>query len=327
MEKKQSESVENHVVDNSAMVVKSNRVVEASYTLTLNEQRVILSAISRINHNKKDITDTEMYEVTPADMEFFGVHKKTSYRELKSAVSKLYDRSINFKGGTRNAKIRWIQSASFGDAEGKVWIRFSRDIVPYLMNLSKEFTRYSLSEISQFTSVHAVRIYELIMQYKSVGCRRIKLSELRELLELRDKYPLFSSFRTRVLDESIKQITATSPYYVSYNTIKDGKTVIEIEFVFGKKVEEDNLIEEDSPEIDTIESLNLFEGLTEKQAVYFASLLCTDETAVGRSFCAKYGKGFSSYEAMKKSIAIKLQNPEYYSEFREWLIKVGFEEK
>ena len=50
------------------LVVKSNQVIEASYTLTTIEQRLILSAIAQIPKGEP-VTDEVIYTVSVADLQ------------------------------------------------------------------------------------------------------------------------------------------------------------------------------------------------------------------------------------------------------------------
>ena len=56
------------------LIVKANALVEASYHLSANEQRLILSAIAQMGD--KPITDNEVYYVSAKDMEALGVIKQ-----------------------------------------------------------------------------------------------------------------------------------------------------------------------------------------------------------------------------------------------------------
>ena len=76
------------------LVVKSNQVIEASYRLSVVEQRVVLSAIAKIP-KMSEVSDDEIYTVSVQDLQALGVHEKTAYRDLKEAVNRLYERSIS----------------------------------------------------------------------------------------------------------------------------------------------------------------------------------------------------------------------------------------
>lgn len=112
------------------LVVKSNQVIEASYTLTTIEQRLILSAIAQIPKGEP-VTDEVIYTVSVADLQKFGANETTAYRDLKESVSRLFDRSIVLRSSDRTSRTRWVQKIDFMDSRGVIGIRFSKDILPF----------------------------------------------------------------------------------------------------------------------------------------------------------------------------------------------------
>ncbi|MDC5478527.1 RepB family plasmid replication initiator protein [Acinetobacter baumannii] len=216
------------------LIVKSNQVVEASYTLTTVEQRLILSAIAQIPKGG-DVTDEYVYRVSVEDLKRFGANETTAYRDLKEGLNRLYDRSIILRSSDRTQRTRWVQMIDYLDSKGIVGVRFSKDILPFLSNLSTEFTKYLASDLIGITSAHAIRLYELLVQYRSVGKREITVEDLRWMFELQDKYPVWADLKRWVIDQSLKEINKFSPLNVTYDTKKTGKKITSIVFKFQDK--------------------------------------------------------------------------------------------
>jgi plasmid replication initiation protein len=210
-------------------VVKSNQVIEASYQLSAVEQRIVLAAISRIPKNQP-ITDDELYPVSVNELQLLGVHEKTAYRDLKEGINRLYERSINLSVDDKSIKMRWVQEVQFLDSQSVIGIRFSKPILPFISNLSREFTKYALSDIAGINSGYGIRIYELLVQYRQIGKREISVDNLRTMLELGKKYPLFADFKKRVIDTAVDQINEYSPLRVTYEQKKTGRKVTHITF-------------------------------------------------------------------------------------------------
>ncbi len=209
----------NGFILNKNHVVKSNQVIEASYQLSALEQRIVLAAISRIPKNQL-ITDDELYPVSISELQLLGVHEKTAYRDLKDGINRLYERSINLSIDDKSIKMRWVQEIQFLDSQSVIGIRFSKPILPFISNLSREFTKYALSDIAGINSAYAIRIYELLVQYRQIGKRDISVDSLRTMLELGKKYPLFADFKKRVIDTAVDQINEYSPLSVKYEQKK-----------------------------------------------------------------------------------------------------------
>lgn len=290
-------------------VVKSNQVVEASYQLSAVEQRIILSAISLIPKNQL-VTDDKLYPVGVSDLHHLGVHEKTAYRDLREGINRLYERSININIDGKSIKIRWVQEIQFLDNSSSIGIRFSKPILPFISNLSREFTKYALSDIAGMSSGYAIRIYELLTQYKSIGKREIAVEDIRLMLDLGKKYPLFADFKKRVIEIAIEQINLYSPLDVAYQQKKTGRKVTYITFNFKEKKKH---IQSIPLRIHSSEF-----NLTEAQLDYFSYKLCK------MNALSVLAEGNESYESLAIKIKKLLQDKEKKHQFVPYLVELGF---
>ncbi|KQD78898.1 replication protein [Acinetobacter baumannii] len=290
---------------NKNHVVKSNQVIEASYQLSAVEQRIVLAAISRIPKNQP-ITDDELYPVSVDELKQLGVHEKTAYRDLKEGINRLYERSINLSIDDKSIKMRWVQEIQFLDSQSVIGIRFSNPILPFISNLSREFTKYALSDIAGINSGYGIRIYELLVQYRQIGKREISVESLRTMLELGKKYPLFADFKKRVIDTAIDQINEYSPLKVTYEQKKTGRKVTHIIFSFKEKSKSITHTSKD------------FYQLSDAQINLFGNQLSRLHEL---SHLASEGE---SYEILAAKIKDMLRNPHQQQQFLPHLKNLGF---
>ncbi|WP_298063996.1 replication initiation protein RepM [uncultured Acinetobacter sp.] len=288
-------------------IVKSNQVIEASYQLSAVEQRIVLAAISRIPKSQP-ITDDELYPVSVNELQLLGVHEKTAYRDLKEGINKLYERSINLSIDDKSIKMRWVQEIQFLDSQSVIGIRFSKPILPFISNLSREFTKYALSDIAGINSGYGIRIYELLVQYRQIGKREISVENLRSMLELGKKYPLFADFKKRVVDTAVDQINECSPLSVTYEQKKTGRKVTHILFSFKEKTKSINYQNEQD---------KVFK-LTDAQINMFGNQLSRLHEL---SHLATQGE---SYDVLASRIKEMLRDPIQQKQFLPYLKNLGF---
>lgn len=218
---------------NEIIAYKSNALIEASYKLTLQEQRLLLVCIGKLNPLQKNPNKT--FQITA--QEFFNsfpdMGKENSECDLYSAVEKLWDRSIVIKRDDIREEFRWIQyKAQYLKGEGKAKITFSDAIIPYLSQLSGQFTKIIVKNVSKLSSSYSIRIYELLQQFKTTGNRTISLNHFRSILDIQDKYKTFKSLNQLLLKPSIKELNEKSDIIVKVTTIKKGRQVISLNFSF-----------------------------------------------------------------------------------------------
>jgi len=216
------------------LVVKSNQVIEASYRLSVVEQRVVLSAIAKIP-KMCEVSDDEIYTVSVHDLQALGVHEKTAYRDLKEAVNRLYERSISLDIDDKLIKMRWVQRIEFTDNQGIIALRFSKDILPFISNVKANFTQYMLSEISKMQGAYSVRVYELLVQYKTTGERSISIEDFRFMLDLGTRYKQFNDLLKRVIEPSVDEINEQSDLKVTATPQKTGRKFTHIKFTIKQK--------------------------------------------------------------------------------------------
>lgn len=226
------------------LVVKSNRLIEASYRLTLNEQRIILYAICRCREEQTGLLADQPIVIT-ADAfanQFPSSRKGHVYQQLKEAMDALYDRSVTLyetdedTGQEEVSKTRWISKASYVDGAGRIKIVFTSDVIKYITRLEAEFTSYQLEKVGNMTSAYAVRIYELLTQYREIGSRTLSLVALREALGIEaEEYKLTSNFTRKVIDISVEQINEHSDLTVSYKPLKTGRAITDFAFKIKSK--------------------------------------------------------------------------------------------
>lgn len=229
------------MTSSSMHVYKSNELITAGYKLTVNEMRIILCCITQIDRNPNEvITDERMYSFTARDFaELCGISLMAAYQELKDSVKKLYERSVRIQiDGKRDRNTRWIQTADYLPGNGRVEVRFSKDILPYLANLKGNFTKYRLEAVARLSSSHAVRIYELMVEsrYKQRNVALLPLENLRFALQLDDAYPVYADFRKRVIEPALDQISIYSDLkIVKFEPKRESRKIVAIEIHYVEK--------------------------------------------------------------------------------------------
>lgn len=220
-------------------VYKANAVVEASYDLSVAEHRLLLACFTQIG---REATDERLYRVYARDIaELADIPAPDAYRDAAVATERLYERSVEvFEGpnGTappKKRKFRWIQEAVYAEGEGYVDVRLSTSILPYVNNLLEQYTVYHMQDVARMTSRYAIRVYELLVQWRRRGNREVDIQWLRRRLGTSDKYPNFKDFRRRVIEPAVQQVNARSPLHVEWKLHKTGRRVTHITFTFSEK--------------------------------------------------------------------------------------------
>lgn len=303
------------------LVVKSNKLVQALQTLTLSETRLLQLAIVDARETGQGLSTDEPLELNALRYaKAFNVSSDAAYLALTEAEDSLFKRqfTITNEDGTLT-KSRWIQDANYRKGEGRILVTLTRVVIEHVTKIDgfeQYFTSYHLKKTSDFKSVYAVRLYELLMQWKSVGKTPMyELNKFRSQIGIGvNEYARMEAFKRRVLDIAIDQINEFSDITVKYEQHKKGRSISGFSFAFKQKKMANQSVENkrDSKTVD------IFSTMTDAQRHLFANKL-SQLPEMG-----KYSQGTESYQQFAVRIAEMLQTPEKFKELYPYLQKVGF---
>ena len=86
----------------------------------------------------------------------------------------------------------------------------------------------------QFTSIHAIRIYELLKQYQNIRERVISIPEIKECCGVIDKLKKYNNFEKKILLIAKREINEKSDISFEFERIKDGRKIVAIKFLISK---------------------------------------------------------------------------------------------
>ena len=311
----------------SNLVVKDNALINASYNLDLVEQRLILLAIIEARQSGKGINANDPLIIhAESYINQFSAHRNTAYQALKDACDDLFARQFSYqslsdKGNIQHHKSRWVSEVIYVEKEAVVKLIFAPAIIPLITRLEEQFTKYDIQQVSGLTSAYAVRLYELLIAWRSTGKTPIiEIQKFRQKLGVLDtEYKQMNDFKKRVLDIAINQINEKTDIKVKVEQHKTGRAISGFSFKFKQKqtaISEKSV----SPQRDQ-NTPDLFTKMTDPQRFLFAHKLSEMPEM------SKYSEGTESYEDFAKRIADMLLEPEKFKKFYPLLEKLGFGSK
>ena len=307
------------------VVSKANALIESCYTINLVAQRVIILAIIEAREQGSMAEIGGIHHIKASDYErHFECDKTTAYRSLKSACESLYESEFvwtdkDTKGRDKINKSRFVQRASYCEGGGYVEVMFGNDVIPLITRLSEQYTEYELKQIKDLNSTYALRIFEILMQWLSLGkTPPITIENLRTRLGIEEhQYKLMSDFKKRVLDHAIKEINDNTNITAAYEQHKEGRRIVGFTFKFKTKTKLKKEVESkrDSNTSDMPSSLKM----TAKQRISFASQL----SQMGE--LSSYAKQGEDYKEFATRIESELLDESRQAFYMPYLDKLGFQ--
>ncbi|MBS3731188.1 RepB family plasmid replication initiator protein [Lactococcus lactis] len=244
-------------------VVEHNSLITSIAKMDKTPLKMFELAVSCIN-TEEPPKDNTVYLSKRDLFAFFKVSDNDKHSRFKQAVEKMQKQAFfqikEEQGkGFKFKSIVPIPYVEWTDYNDEVKIEFHREIMPYLINLKKNFTQHALSDIAELNSKYSIILYRwLSMQYNQYehysvkGGRRaeqveayrnpsISIKELRIMTDTVNSYKQFTRFNNDVLKTPLDEINAHTSFNVTYDKIKKGRSIDSIVFHIEKKrMGEDN---------------------------------------------------------------------------------------
>ena len=182
-------------LDKDYYVVSANDLIKGKQKMTLREAQLLFIAISQVVYEDKDF---KTYTTTVPELAaFMGIDENSLYRDLKGICKSLLQRVVEIQVGGENAKGRkkweifqWVNSAKYDN--GKLTIRLSDDIKPYLLDLEKYYSQTLLGTLMTCRSYYATRLYQYLIaetnaHWGSVEEWHFTCEQLRDLFQVGEK--------------------------------------------------------------------------------------------------------------------------------------------
>jgi plasmid replication initiation protein len=223
---------------------KSSKLNTANFgNMTQNDYNVYLHLISKIvkvddkgNYLKPDQLKREYHLTAKEYNQIFNCDIKNAYSFLKKACKKLMKTSVNIEKVDLKQiwEINVCSHAVYNENEGSITVMFTDSIMPYLSQVRDQFVIYNLKEVSNFKSIHSIRLYEQIQQFKDTGYFVKSLSQLRNIFAVGNKYKNYNDLKKKTFAHAVKEINKHYHIDLDFQEIKEGRKVAAIKFTFKK---------------------------------------------------------------------------------------------
>ena len=305
----------------SDLVVKTNQLNSAVQNLSLPELRIIQLAIVDARETGKGLdTKTPLRIDAMRYAEAFDTTRQNAYILMKQSEETLFNRRFTyFDREKKPIKSRWLQDVRYLDDEGAIEVCFTRLVVECITRLDgaeQFFTQYLLSQTANLSSVYSVRLYELLIQWKTaVKTPVFELSLFRGQMGLDDgEYKAMNDFKKRVLDLAVKEINEKTDLTVSYTQEKKGRLIHGFKFTVKQKEKTKKEVKTDRDN----NTLDMFYKMTDKQIDTFATKLAN---LPALSHKAPVG---ASMQEFTNKIASDLRDEKKQGFYKPFLEQLGF---
>ena len=205
---------------NEVTLCQSNALTESRYNFSKIEKNVIYHIIKKVRHDYVEgSTQCDLFENTHVIIptsELVQIVDKDHTAYVRKALRSLRHKDFEMEDKEGNwLHCGFINVAKFHAKTNCYEVEVSKELMPHLVELARNYTAYSLTIAMALKSVYSQRFYEMCCQYRNriekngyPGFHKTQ-QQLRQMFCLEDKYPLNADFNRKVIDTAMKELKAT----------------------------------------------------------------------------------------------------------------------
>lgn len=251
---------------NKNLVYLDNKLAQASYSLNLNEQRLLFLSLSKLNQGyKRDNTKHESYmhevgklstqeylalqEVKGEDFDCttkftvsvfdyattFGIEPSDARKELQAAGDTLVKRYVTLKEENGSyKKFNWVQGVQYDSESDTISFYWTIYIIPYIKDLQNYFTKLKLGKLLQLNSTYSWKLYIILCskrgenKYKEL---KVSVEDLMFMLDVPNSCKEFKHFNNLILKKVTKEfVTKLGMENFSIEFEKQGRSIKHVVF-------------------------------------------------------------------------------------------------
>lgn len=248
-------------MDKLMTVKQNNRITNSFRDFTLYQEKIymcIMAALQEpinLSFLNKDYSQLTLFndpKIIEINIPLKLICKPRDYSKARNSILEMVSKTVTFRYFDKQGQPRIFSSSIFSAdiPEIATWkstvvLKMQREVADYLIEISKDakgnpiqYTKYILNTALNFKIKYSPKFYLLICSWKKKGAFQMSKLDLYEYLSVNSsvEYPIF---KRDILKKVQKELKEKSDVYFEFKEIKDGKTVVGVDFkVFSKEVDD-----------------------------------------------------------------------------------------
>ena len=187
--------------------------------------------------NKLKEKDTDELKIPFAELKHLSSYEQTEKKRFINDLKRIYDKVLNLTyteySGLSFKKFVLFTAYEVNADDEYLTISVNDKLKNILNELTGDFTKFELKELTHIKSTYSKNMYRLLKQYRHTGYYKIHIDDFRERLDVPKSYRM-TNVNTSVLKPIIKEL---SPLFenLKINKVKakKGRKIEWLEFVFS----------------------------------------------------------------------------------------------
>lgn len=195
------------------LIAQSNALTSSRYDFSPTEKKVLYRIIQKVRRDyvegtmQRDLWNNMYVYINSSD--FSQIADKDHAERARQALRDLRHKDIEIKDNEGNwLNVGFINYAKYSTKTKQYEVEVSKEIMPHLVELAKNFTEYSLTVAISLKSKYSQRFYEWAHQYLGRHTKTffLNFNDLKTMMKLGDGYKLKSDIQRGVIDVALNEL-------------------------------------------------------------------------------------------------------------------------
>jgi len=211
--------------------------------LTLDEKRLFILATPLARTTKVSSNDPIFISSSEFSREC-NIDISTAYTALEEASERLFTRFFGYTSSNGDkVKLRWVNKVIYKAGQGGSELFFSDEVLLLLREFDalNPYTKYKKEIVLRLKKDYSLDLYHLAKKNQKLGGFQISLDELFNQLGLPESYKRIGNLKDRVVKPSLAEISENTDIDLTYENIKQGRTIVGFKFVVKEKKKQNTI--------------------------------------------------------------------------------------
>ncbi len=206
------------------------------------ERRVYWLILKHIKHlqtlklaDSDDSPDTfPVFTIPISELQLPNSSAEVNYSTYKKVAQRLTSRQIYLDSPAKHEFTSVVVFPLARYSKGTLTVEVNKHLVPYMIDLSKGYTKIQLQAALSLNSQYAQNLYTRLCKFLDTGIWRVSVSEIKEILEAQ-QYVRWSNFKQTVLSRSIEEINQKTDIEVFLTEKREGRFISTLLFTIRRQ--------------------------------------------------------------------------------------------
>lgn len=206
---------------NPELVVMKNPIITSKLNFSPLQVQLMLEMVAKIhpadeNFNEVRINVKELAEKLNMDNGQIYENIEKATKGMNTWIR------IKENDGSDYTDLVLLTKVKYWKKKGYVEMKFHEDLKPYLLQIKEStFFSYHIEATRHLKSYSFIKLYWLLVAWKSVKTKVFMLDSLKETLELTGQYAAYKDFKKRVLQPARAAFIKYGEIYFDYEEIRE----------------------------------------------------------------------------------------------------------